>query len=168
MGIIYKATNILNNKVYIGQTNKSFEIRKYFHIKHSKIKKNKFYNAIRKYGIDNFKWEVINSDVPIEMLNDVEMNTIILYDSYKNGYNSTLGGEGNRGYIFTFDDKLKMSKSHIGKPSGKKGKTGYTAWNKGLKKDTDSRVEKYSKSYKENYSKENHPNFGKKFSEELK
>lgn len=52
--IVYKATNNINNKVYIGITTKTLEHRKSIHKKDSKTKDTYFYKAIRKYGFENF------------------------------------------------------------------------------------------------------------------
>ena len=53
----------------------------------------KFYRAIRKYGEENFYIELLET-VPIQDLNEREKYWINYYDSYNNGYNSTLGGDG--------------------------------------------------------------------------
>lgn len=64
-GIIYKATNTLNGKVYIGQTEKSLEERKRQHEIASKNPKNMspFYGEMRYYGARAFRWEVVK-EVP--------------------------------------------------------------------------------------------------------
>ena len=60
-GIIYKATNLINNKVYIGQTIRRLEERIYYHYYRAEheleIIHTHFINAIRKYGKENFQWE---------------------------------------------------------------------------------------------------------------
>jgi group I intron endonuclease len=93
--IIYKITNLINKKVYIGQTTGSIKTRWAVHLRDSKIQKNnKFYNAIKKYGQENFKIDIIENDIDThEVLNQRERYWIKYYDSYKNGYNSTFGGE---------------------------------------------------------------------------
>ena len=62
--IIYKATNIINNKVYIGATKHSLKNRKNGHIKDTFRRPNKnpnyFHKALIKYSLDNFKWEIID------------------------------------------------------------------------------------------------------------
>lgn len=93
MGYIYKITNLINNKLYIGQTQVSLEKRWKEHILDSKRYDYKFSRALRKYGEENFKMEVIE-EIPDNMLNDREIYWISFYDSYKHGYNSTLGGSG--------------------------------------------------------------------------
>lgn len=63
-GIIYKATSKTSGKIYIGQTTTSLNNRISNH-KHKALYnidlKNHFHNAIRKYGIDDFIWEVIDT-----------------------------------------------------------------------------------------------------------
>ena len=93
---IYKFTNKINKKCYIGQ---SVDIYRRFlsHKNSSFNKKTKDYNsqfhqAIRKYGWDNFDFEILIKDVRKEDLNKLEQYYIKLYDSYKNGYNATIGG----------------------------------------------------------------------------
>ena len=92
---IYKITNLINNKVYIGQTK---DLRKrwkeHCDCASDRRRTNYLYNAMRKYGIDNFKMEVIEGPTPD--YNEREKYWISYYNSFldKNkGYNMTLGGE---------------------------------------------------------------------------
>lgn len=95
MGLIYKIVNDVNDKVYIGKTTRTIEIRWKDHIKDSNLKiVSKFHNAINKYGIEHFHIELVEDNIPNEILNLRERYWIDQYDSYYNGYNSTLGGEG--------------------------------------------------------------------------
>lgn len=98
IGYIYKITNNINGKVYIGQTSKTIEERWRRHIYDSIRENRKNYslqNAILKYGEDNFLVEEIEK-CETSKLNNREIYWIAYYDSYHNGYNETLGGEGNR------------------------------------------------------------------------
>lgn len=91
-GIIYKITNSINDKVYIGQTRMSLPAR---WSKHKQIaqKSNKgLYGAMQKYGIENFKIEEIIR-CEIEKLNELEVFYIKKYNSFYNGYNLTIGGD---------------------------------------------------------------------------
>ena len=122
MSFVYKIQNIVNNKSYIGWTSRTVDFRWDEHKKNAlKFKDNrKFYNAIRKYGIDS--WNVITL-CEVENKDDAlkkEIEFIILYDSYNNGYNSTLGGDGNNGIIMSEESNLKRSKKLKGvkKPDG--------------------------------------------------
>lgn len=107
--IIYKITNIITNKLYIGQTKKPLKIRWKEHIKLSKIKDFKFYRSIRKYGIENFKPEILEI-VTKETINEREKYWIKKLDTYKNGYNSTLGGGDNPMNYKEYRDKVGESK----------------------------------------------------------
>lgn len=51
------------------------------------------YQAIRKYGVENFSFEVLE-ECDISLLDEKEVYYINLYNSYKEGYNATLGGQG--------------------------------------------------------------------------
>lgn len=93
MGIIYKVTNNFNNKIYIGQTIQPYQKRWNHHLEESKLgSETKFHRAIRKYGKDAFRVEVIE-EIPNEDLNEREIYWIDYYNSYNNGYNSTPGGD---------------------------------------------------------------------------
>ncbi len=94
--IIYKATNKINGKCYIGQTRHSLEHRKNIHL--SKAKQGvetHFYQAIRKYGAENFEWEVLCTANDKQTLNELETYFITKYDSIKRGYNMVDGGDNN-------------------------------------------------------------------------
>lgn len=93
-GVIYKITNTINNKVYIGQTTRSFNIRYHNNIK--KYTNIYLKRSIDKYGIDNF---LIEEEFDIayskEELNEKEKKYIKLYNSNDNnfGYNLKSGGD---------------------------------------------------------------------------
>ena len=89
---IYKITNQLNNKCYIGQTTdykRRFQEHKNigYGIEENKL----LYYAIKKYGIENFSFEVIEDKT--SKYNEREKYWIQYYDSFENGYNMTEGGE---------------------------------------------------------------------------
>lgn len=100
MGFIYKITNKVNNKVYVGQTNRSLEIRWREHKSRAGCHyTSHLYSAMDKYGIDNFIFEKIE-EVAEDYLDDREKFWIEYYDSSnpQKGYNLTIGGQGNRNY----------------------------------------------------------------------
>lgn len=107
MGIIYKVTNKINNKIYIGQTIQPLKNRIRGHISEAfntkNIKNSPFHMALVKYGIDNFNIEEIER-VDNSLLNEREIYWINYYDSYYNGYNATLGGQSGKKY--TINDIL--------------------------------------------------------------
>jgi group I intron endonuclease len=125
-GIIYKATNKINGKVYIGQTIKLLKNRKYSH--KSDALKNRydiyFHRAIRKYGFDNFEWSILCKTDSVSKLNALEKFYIAAHRKMGKVYNQTDGGDGTNGYKLSEESKTKMSKA-------KKGK--YIPWNKGVK-----------------------------------
>ena len=116
---IYKCTNNVNNKVYIGYT-ENFDKRIEEHRTLYKFYNFVFYKAIKKYGWNNFKWEIIYMSKDKEHCKNVmERYYIKEYNSYigfkdSNGYNMTLGGEGNTGPK-SEEHKRKISLSKTGK-----------------------------------------------------
>lgn len=115
-GIVYKFISP-SGGIYIGQTIKLFERRKHEHNCESLNGSTKiFHNAIRKYTIENFESEILCNADSKDELNALEIYYIEKYNSYyKNdngGYNMTLGGEGTNGYIFTQEDREKLSVSN--------------------------------------------------------
>ncbi len=94
--IIYKATNKINGKSYIGQTICGLENRKYQHIKSAEYNNNAnniFHNAIKKYGPDAFEWEIVAEGFPYLFIDTFEKYWINYYDTYNgDGYNMTKGG----------------------------------------------------------------------------
>lgn len=104
--IIYYIKNKLNNKMYIGQSIHSLSWRINGHLQCVKRGlKRKLYNAIRKYGWDNFEYGVICNCESLEELNQKETEYIIKFDTYKHGYNMGLGGDNN--VMFSEETKQK-------------------------------------------------------------
>ena len=94
MGYIYKITNNINNKCYVGQTERTIKIRWLEHIRPSKYKVDlPLYRAIRKYGVDNFSIEEIE-ECDNAILDEREIYWIDYFDAYRSGYNCTEGGGG--------------------------------------------------------------------------
>lgn len=105
IGYIYIIKNDINDKVYIGKTVHTLKERLRQHINNSNNdndthRKSHFHNAIRKYGAEHFfiselyKYESDDADELNKHLYEKEKEFIQKFDSYNNGYNSTLGGEG--------------------------------------------------------------------------
>ena len=101
--IVYKITNTTCGKSYIGYTKQSLEVRWKQHYKQAlkEGKNRKFYNAIKKYGIDCWSLEVIETVSCAKEAKEREIFYIQYYDTYANGYNATLGGDGNNGIIMS-------------------------------------------------------------------
>lgn len=97
MPFIYKISNDINEKLYIGKTMYSIEKRWQQHC-HDMLKKKcenrPLYSAMRKYGIEHFFIEALEEINNLQLLNEREIYWIQYYDSYHNGYNATLGGDG--------------------------------------------------------------------------
>ena len=96
MGYIYLITNKINNKKYVGKTIHSIEKRWKEHIRDSKKEKceiRPLYRAIRKYGAENFSIKEIDTGQG-EELSSKEQYWIQHYNTYEDGYNATLGGDG--------------------------------------------------------------------------
>lgn len=143
---IYKFTNKINNKRYIGKSI-DIEKRRKTHERNSVNCDGYFYNAIRKYGLDNFDFSIIE-ECSKEELNEKEKYWIKYYNSNNSeyGYNITSGGDGlndveawNKGISWNEETKKKLSesqkkrfenpeeheklsKSHKGQTSSRKGK----------------------------------------------
>lgn len=97
-GFIYKITNDINNKIYIGKTLSNIQKRFQEHKKDSEkisLSNRPLYNAMRKYGIEHFSIEIVE-EPDINILNDREIYWINYYNSYVNGYNATIGGDGKQ------------------------------------------------------------------------
>ena len=114
IGYIYKITNKINNKCYIGQTTKTLEERWTRHKKDAfNLKASNYeyplYKAFRKYGLENFSFELIEK-CEIAQLDEKEIYWINFYDSAKhNGYNQCLGGKGNKQLEL---DELQITKTY--------------------------------------------------------
>lgn len=143
--LVYKHTNKINGKVYIGQTSKTLQERcghngkNYSHSSY-------FYSAICKYGWENFTHEILEDNLTIEEATEKERYYIKFYHSNesKYGYNLTSGGEKQKEYSDLSKKKMSLAK---------KGKS-------------------LSKEHRQNISKatcgNKNPNYGKTCSEETK
>jgi group I intron endonuclease len=112
--IVYKATCSETKKSYIGYTNsnKGFERRKYEHYNNAFNNcRSKFYNALRKYP-EKFEWEILEESIKTkDEVKKREIYFISEFDSYKNGYNSTKGGDGGDLSEYRGDHKKKIEES---------------------------------------------------------
>ena len=155
--IIYKITNLLNGKVYVGQTIRTLEERWKDHC----VPSNKclaLARAIEKYGRENFIIEQVDSANSFEELNKKEGDWIVQMNSLSpNGYNLKTGG-----------DQPRLCQESIDKSNQTKKSRNIRPWNEGLDK-TDPRVAKYIR-----YGKDTHAygkigyRKGKKASEETR
>lgn len=106
---VYKHTNKINGKVYIGQTGQKPEER--WRKGEGYINSKYFYKAIQKYGWDNFEHEILLNNLTLEEANFLEQQIIKEYKATDRqfGYNLKEGGSHRK---YTEDSKLKMSQNH--------------------------------------------------------
>lgn len=106
MAFIYKIINDVNQKIYIGKTERTIEERFKEHCKDYRrrsFEKRPLYSAMKKYGIEHFHVELIEeTDSPEER----EQYWIKFYNSYGDGYNATMGGDSKK-YI-DYDEIIKV------------------------------------------------------------
>lgn len=105
---IYKITNQINGKVYIGQ---SINIERRWRRHKSDVENRDYpiYRAIRKYGLENFYFEIVEETLVSE-LNEKERYWISFYGSAfsEKGYNLTLGGNSSSGNIISLEDVIEI------------------------------------------------------------
>lgn len=114
---VYKITHIASGKSYIG-------ISKNIHrrwIQHKSwvntgSRRSAIYDAMQKYGIDAFSWQILEQ-CKIDVLDVREQHWIAVFDTFRNGYNLTAGGEYNK--EISDEARLRMSQSHKGKKQSK-------------------------------------------------
>lgn len=87
---IYVITNLTNRKQYVGQTIQNPRDRWHRHTSVNNFN-TVIGRAIKKYGKENFKFEVVDSASSVEELNIKEREWIVKLDTYRNGYNSSKG-----------------------------------------------------------------------------
>lgn len=185
---IYKIENIVNGKVYIGQSSWlrkriGVHIRRLRNGTHDNIHLQRSWN---KYGEESFRFDIVeNCDA--DKLNEEEIYWISFFDSYNSGYNQTIGGGGNRGYTYSDESKQKMRDHHADVSAENNPMYGknikdymteedYKKWRdtiarnrpsmKGIPKKKES-VVKQSQSLKKYYKTHQHPLLGKKRSPEI-
>lgn len=109
--VIYKVTNLINNKIYIGKTSVPLTERKRRHLYDAERNQHRygFHAAIRRYGSENFVWEIIDWGLSAESLVTLEKHYIKLFNCRPpHGYNLTEGGEGCSGRIMGAVQRKKM------------------------------------------------------------
>ena len=186
-GIIYLIKNKVNGKCYVGQTQKEkgFDYRYYcsgegiervYNYHKSLREHNRSYNehllrSIEKYGFKAFEViKYLDYAFSLEELNIKEKVYIQLYNSLKNGYNETLGGEGTEGRPHSEETRQKISEARKGKHHSEETRQKISEANKGGnhpmygKYHTEETKQKMSKIKKG----ENNPMHGNHHSEEVK
>lgn len=158
MGYIYKIQNLINNKIYIGQTSQKYPNSRWSAHKREAQNGNDrpLYRAIRKYGIDNFQFIIMLKNIPNDKLDYYERLWISKMNTQTpNGYNISPGGGVLRGK----DNPM------YGKPSPFRG----------IKRPEISEMMKkcmnnpeVKKIYSERMKGKNNPMYGKHLSDETK
>lgn len=117
MMIVYTFKNKINNKYYVGQTCRTFEERTKEHLRHNKTA---FDKALKKYGIENFDYAVIDEAHDMDELNKKEIFWIKHFNSLAPfGYNLCIGGGNTKGYRHRTESKEKMRLAKKGTFLGK-------------------------------------------------
>ena len=171
MGLLYIIKNNINGKRYIGKTTKNLDerIKQHFNCISSKVNKYHLHYAIEKYGWNNFS--VDSYSFTNELLDYMEKEFIKKFDTFKNGYNMTIGGEGSAGRIVSEETRKKQSK--VAKIRFKKPenhpmygvrKFGVNNSFYGRRHSKESK-DKMSRSQKERWVGEKHPMLNRKHSE---
>ena len=191
-GTVYLITNLTNNKKYVGITIRSIEIRFREHLRdafdNKRISHNKpICNAIRKYGKEKFKIELIEefNNITQDFLLDRESINIDKYDTFiDNGKGYNLIKKSTQNLIYSKLTREKLHNNSIGNKNPFYGKK----HNKNTKKilselakkktgnknpfydkhPTKESIEKRLNTFKKNYKKENHPMFGRHHTKESK
>jgi group I intron endonuclease len=131
---IYKITNIITSKIYIGQTCQKNPKERFY--AHKKVamggpekypgKFHRIHYSIRKHGADNFTFKILEQCYGLLTSNEIEKYYIELYKTNicrygnKYGYNMTDGGDGNSGHITSDETRKKQSDAKAGKYVGEK------------------------------------------------
>jgi group I intron endonuclease len=121
---VYKITNMINGKVYIGKTETTLERRWKKHLSDFRKKPYHLYFAMRKYGVENFTIETVQTASSKEQLNGLEQRIIaaLKANTPSIGYNMTIGGDGGAGHTLSIEGRRKVSAAR--RASG-------TSWSKG-------------------------------------
>ena len=111
---IYKITNDINDKIYVGKTTSSIEERFKQHLidaRKSRQEKRPLYNAINLYGAEHFSIELIE-ECDISLENEREQYWIGYYRGYEDGYIATKGGDGKILYDYQLiENYIKQGKT---------------------------------------------------------
>lgn len=112
---VYRATNKANGKVYIGITN-DFTYRQYHHFLDARRGcPLHFHRAIRKHGEHAFEWAILSRCSCADLASVTEQKDIEFYDSYRNGYNMTTGGQQGWSKTTSEETKRKLALLYKGK-----------------------------------------------------
>ena len=167
-GFIYRA--YYSDKSYVGKTVDFYKRKKRHFNDTDNGSELVFHRALRKYGFENFTWEILEEGISEHELNEREKFWIKMYDSFHNGYNMTEGGDGSLGVKHTEETIKKLSgiNNHNYKNFPAKTLAKAVEVNKGRpnpflgKKHTKEAKQKISKANKGRFSGRKNPMYGKK------
>ncbi len=167
---IYRITNSLNNKSYIGQTSKSVKSRLAKHMYDSKnnIGNSHFRKAIRKYPSSVWSIDIIDFAFSQAEANEKEVYWISKCDTLSNGYNSTVGGEGSSGYMWTDEQRRRASENTYERTDEHRERQRRVLAMSKEKIDLARSTEEYKEAQRIRNLGERNPHYGKKHSEEWK
>ena len=147
---IYLITNKVNGKKYVGQSI-DIEGRWKSHITASKKSELHIYRAMRKYGIDNFDFSILE-ECSVDKLNEREIYWISELDTYNNGYNMTIGGKGHNLYLDPKEREQK--KKEVARRSSKKYRDSHKEERRELQRKYRKNNPDYVKKWEENHKEE--------------
>ncbi|MEW5569609.1 GIY-YIG nuclease family protein [Rossellomorea marisflavi] len=137
---IYLITNKLNNKKYVGQSICISERWKRHRIDYKKYTNRYLYRAMNKYGIDSFKFEVIESGIPLKEIHNREIFYIKAFKTrVPLGYNMTDGGEGSINRITSDETKERIRLKMVGKIPSQEARAKMSKAHKNRYKDIEER-----------------------------
>lgn len=115
--IIYKATNLINGKGYIGLSQQTLDKRREKHYNDAKYGPCYYFQrALRKYKKRDWEWIILDTCNTKEEAGILEQKYIAEYGTFGGGYNLTTGGES--GWEIGEETRKKLSESHIGVSNG--------------------------------------------------
>lgn len=167
---VYRITNTKNGKAYIGQTSKDVGTRFKEHVYTAIMQESNwhFAKAIRKHGADVWKTEVIDFAFSQTEAHKKECHWITHYDTINHGYNSTVGGEGASGYVWTDEQRQYASENAYERsPEHREAQRAVLA--KAQEKIVQTRqTDEYRTAQRKRNLGENNPMFGTQHSDERK
>ncbi len=134
MGVVYKITNTLNGKGYVGITSQPLNWRINAHRSVSRTKSYAIAKAIRRYGFENFTVETLFEHDDYDVLKLKEVQLIIEHNTFGadgQGYNLTRGGDGTVGARLTPEQSAALSASRKGRKASPETKAKLSAMRRG-------------------------------------